>query len=198
VVTLISQHYYALLEDPNPEPTPEWLEDLTGLEGAASSQGGRVWGAAYHIPKEYAREVLEYLDVREQNGYSMERGIFFPIPENQHKRLPLSDIVGSSRRAEAHHLSNASTPNKQPHEPFTCLVYIGLPSNPQFLGPQDPERLAQRILQSRGPSGENREYLYELHEALAQLSPGLGFVDGHVADLVSRCKRLETKGTIKS
>jgi cation transport protein ChaC len=29
-----------------------------------------------------------------------------------------------------------------------CLVYIGLPENPQFLGAQDPDALARKILES--------------------------------------------------
>ena len=70
-----------------------------------------------------------------------------------------------------------------------CLVYIGLPSNPQFLGPQDPELLARHILKSKGPSGENKEYLYNLETALLGLSKDSG--DAHVSDLVERCRAVE-------
>jgi cation transport protein ChaC len=72
------------------------------------------------------------------------------------------------------------------------MVYIGLPNNPQFLGPQDPQALAAHILRSKGPSGENREYLYMLGAALQALSTESE--DEHVRDLVSRCKRLEAEG----
>jgi hypothetical protein len=75
---------------------------------------------------------------------------------------------------------------------LTCLVYIGLPENPQFLGAQDPQELAAHILKSRGPSGENREYLFMLETALLELSPESG--DGHISDLVRRCKELEEGG----
>lgn len=34
-------------------------------------------------------------------------------------------------------------------ENIKCLVYIGLPENPQFLGSQDPDALAQKILESK-------------------------------------------------
>lgn len=79
----------------------------------------------------------------------------------------------------------------QRHLPSTlkCLVYVGLPDNPQFLGLQDPDELARRILASTGPSGENRVYLYELAQALLSLSAESG--DEHVSDLVRRCKELE-------
>lgn len=73
------------------------------------------------------------------------------------------------------------------------MVYIGLPENPQFLGPQDPEALAKHILQSRGPSGENREYLFNLEEALLGLSEDSR--DRHISDLVARCKKIETQGS---
>lgn len=72
---------------------------------------------------------------------------------------------------------------------MTCLVYIGLPENPQFLGPQDPDTLARHILKSRGPSGENREYLFLLERGLLELSKDSG--DRHISDLVRRCKDIE-------
>jgi glutathione-specific gamma-glutamylcyclotransferase len=70
-------------------------------------------------------------------------------------------------------------------------VYIGLPNNPQFLGPQDPQELAEHILKSKGPSGENKEYLYMLRNALDDLSPESG--DGHVSDLAQRTAELEAR-----
>jgi cation transport protein ChaC len=70
-----------------------------------------------------------------------------------------------------------------------CLVYIGLPSNPQFLGPQDPDALARKILESSGPSGENKEYLYNLEKSLRGLGRESG--DKHVQELVRRCRELE-------
>jgi len=70
-----------------------------------------------------------------------------------------------------------------------CLVYIGLPDNPQFLGPQDPQALAEHIVRSRGPSGENKDYLYQLNTALEGLSKDSG--DEHVSDLAKRCREIE-------
>ncbi|KAF3051972.1 hypothetical protein E8E11_009764 [Didymella keratinophila] len=122
----------------------------------------RVWGAAYHIPATKVPEVREYLDIREINGYSIQFTPFHPASEP----------------------ASASKPIK-------CLVYIGLPSNPQFLGPQDPEVLAAHILKSSGPSGENKEYLFNLEEALLGLSEESG--DWHVSDLVERCRRIEAE-----
>ena len=71
------------------------------------------------------------------------------------------------------------------------MVYIGLPNNPQFVGPQDPRKLAMHIWRSKGPSGDNKEYLYMLDKALQDLDRGSG--DKHVEDLVARVKAIEEK-----
>lgn len=92
------------------------------------------------------------------------------------------------------------------HTPFTplspadpaipnCLVYIGTPSNPQFVGPQHPQELAELIYRSRGPSGENTEYLYMMDRGLLELEEGRGEGEGdeHVRDLAERVRALEAK-----
>ncbi|KAK8164159.1 ChaC-like protein [Phyllosticta citrichinensis] len=123
----------------------------------------RVWGAAYHIPSRHAAEVRDYLDIREINGYSIQYTPFHPAP---------------------------TADNPKP-SPIHCMVYIGLPENPQFVGPQDPQALAEHILKSKGPSGENKEYLYMLETALLGLSPESG--DDHVTDLLRRCREIEAR-----
>ncbi|KAL8737132.1 MAG: hypothetical protein Q9190_008149, partial [Brigantiaea leucoxantha] len=69
-----------------------------------------------------------------------------------------------------------------------CMVYIGLPSNPQFVGVQDADELARHIWSSRGPSGENREYLFMLEKALKGLGEKAG--DEHVQDLAGRVRKI--------
>jgi len=69
------------------------------------------------------------------------------------------------------------------------MVYIGMPDNPQFLGALKPEDVAEKINQSRGPSGENREYLLQLEEALQILSAESG--DEHISDLARRVKAMK-------
>jgi cation transport protein ChaC len=69
------------------------------------------------------------------------------------------------------------------------LVYIGTPDNDQFLGPQDPQALAEHIFKSEGPSGPNRDYLLSLETALDGLSAESG--DGHVKDLARRLRAFE-------
>ncbi|KAH7399667.1 ChaC-like protein [Pyrenochaeta sp. MPI-SDFR-AT-0127] len=152
----------------------------------------RVWGAAYHIPSTHVAEVRQYLDIREINGYSIQFTPFHPAPSTTIVSSPAPEeaATGPSPPAQQHSvggivrqrtMSVVAEPNS-----LKCLVYIGLPANPQFLGPQDPDALAERILQSKGPSGENREYLFNLEKALLGLSRDSE--DAHVSDLVRRCR----------
>jgi cation transport regulator ChaC len=77
---------------------------------------------------------------------------------------------------------------------ITTLVYIGTPDNDQFMGPQDPQKLAEHIYRSVGPSGLNKDYLLSLEIALDGLSPESG--DGHIKDLAIRVRQLEQVGNV--
>ena len=68
------------------------------------------------------------------------------------------------------------------------MVYIGMPDNPQFLGALKPNDVAETINRSKGPSGENREYLLQLEESLNLLSHESA--DEHVSDLARRVKAM--------
>ncbi|PLB52712.1 ChaC-domain-containing protein [Aspergillus steynii IBT 23096] len=142
----------------------ETLDDpLAHLENSDSSTS-RVWGAAYHIPASHAEEVHDYLDEREIDGYTAH---FTPF----------------------HAFGSTDVPESKP---ITCMVYIGQPTNPQFLrdpARREPQDVAEVISRGRGQSGNNTEYLYLLEKALE--SVGLGSADGHVTDLVRRVKAIE-------
>lgn len=114
----------------------------------------------------------EYLDIREVNGYSIHYTPFH--------------TSGTATRATKQIASPQDLTGVV--DAIECLVYIGLPDNPQFLGPQDPQALAEKIVRSRGPSGENVEYLLELERALDALSPES--CDEHISDLARRCREI--------
>ena len=120
------------------------------------TEGDQVWGVAYHIIPSKVKEVQEYLDIREINGYSI-----------QYTPFHRADSQGSDIR---------------------WLVYIGMPDNPQFVGPLLLDDIARKINESVGPSGENRDYLLQLEVALNDLSPES--VDVHVSDLARRVRAL--------
>ena len=69
------------------------------------------------------------------------------------------------------------------------LVYIGTPDNDQFMGPQNPQVLAEHIYKSVGPSGLNKDYLLSLEKALDSLSMESG--DEHIKDLANRVRKIE-------
>ena len=75
---------------------------------------------------------------------------------------------------------------------INTLVYIGTPDNDQFMGPQEPQKLAERIHKSEGPSGLNKDYLFGLERSLDSLSPE--GEDVHVKDLANRVRKIE--GTV--
>lgn len=64
-----------------------------------------------------------------------------------------------------------------------------MPENPQFLGPLLPQDIAQTINARIGPSGENREYLLHLQDALESLSADSH--DEHIADLARRVRAMD-------
>jgi len=76
-------------------------------------------------------EVKAYLDHREINGYSI------------------------------HHVSvYASSADSKPVVE-RAVVYIGTHDNPAYVGPMESiDALARHIYKSRGPSGENKEYVF--------------------------------------
>lgn len=59
------------------------------------------------------------------------------------------------------------------------LTYFAGPDNPAWLGPTNVEGIARQIDRSRGPSGSNRDYLFDLARALRRL----GAEDPHVFEI---------------
>ncbi|KAK2737531.1 hypothetical protein FQN55_001034 [Onygenales sp. PD_40] len=174
VVTVIERSFWETLSDPQAS-----LEQSTSPTHTTTSSA--VWGAAYHIPATHAEQVHAYLDDREIDGYSVHFTPFHPSSS-----IPTT--------------TPTTTTAKQP--PITCLVYIGLPTNAQFLrdpADRDPAAVAAVISKSRGLSGENREYLYLLERVLEDEGFGVGGLglgvgngaDKHVADLARRVREIE-------
>ena len=69
------------------------------------------------------------------------------------------------------------------------IAYIAGPDNHAFLGPAPLDVIATQILDSAGPSGSNRDYLYDLGEALRQLDAH----DTHVFELEAHVREIERK-----
>jgi cation transport protein ChaC len=101
-----------------------------------------VWGVAYTIDPIYEAEVRDYLDYREKDGYTLETLNIYGIVDNSEKIII-----------------------------YNAFCYVGRNDNPSFIGSEPIDLLARRIWQSVGPSGPNKEYLYNLAAAVKQLAP---------------------------
>lgn len=113
----------------------------------------QVWGVAYYIAPANVEEVTRYLDVREQNGYSVHRVEF-----HVHS-------VPDAAQAKMEELSAGGC--------IESLIYIGTTDNEAFVGPESVEDTAAVIATAEGPSGKNLEYLLKLMHAVRELDPAL-------------------------
>lgn len=100
-----------------------------------------VCGIAYKIPESQHHEVINHLDFREKNGYERHRVTFHPLDGDQQ---PINDI----------------------------LIYVATKDNASYAGHLcELDVIASQIFDAHGPSGSNREYLYQLAEAMRRIFP---------------------------
>lgn len=117
----------------------------------------RVYGVAYRIAAQQKGEVLAHLDYREKNGYQRCTLEFQEFPEETGKRC---DII----------------------------MYIATPENESYAGAVwQLDSIAEQIFTSAGPSGPNREYLFNLANTMRTLFPGVD--DKHLFDLEAAVRR---------
>ena len=147
-----------------------WSEDHRGIPGnpgrvvnlLPGEEESSVWGVAYHIEDDlWNSEVKDQLDHREKGGYTQHVTKFFP-----HDPAIIT-------------------------EPISVTLYLGDESHRQYAGPDSLEKMANTILHSIGPSGPNKEYLYNLEIAMKEIAPHI--VDEHLEELTRKVKELENK-----
>ncbi|KAI6020941.1 ChaC-like protein [Pisolithus microcarpus] len=123
-----------------------------------------VWGIAYTINPLYESEVRDYLDYREKDGYTLEM-------------LDVYTIEDGIEKVVVHN----------------AYCYVGRPHNPSFVGSEPLGDLADRIWRSVGPSGRNKDYLYQLAESVRKLAPAS--FDSHLFALEDRVRELDDKNS---
>ncbi|KWU41044.1 ChaC-like protein [Rhodotorula sp. JG-1b] len=101
-----------------------------------------VWGA-FCTDYGLAQEVWAYLDHREKDGYSLRTVDVYGIDPHTGKEVVL----------------------------HAGVLYVGETHNPSFAGGEPMTQLADHIAHARGPSGPNKEYLYNLAAAVRLLCP---------------------------
>jgi cation transport regulator ChaC len=124
------------------------------------AEGEVCWGVAYKVSEKEDQEVaLTNLEVREKQYDKKAYLDFFTEP-------------------------TATTPAVS-----GIMVYIASPDkklNMNYLGPASLEDIAKQIIHAEGPSGPNRDYLFQLEKALLQI----GSKDKHVIDLANEVRRI--------
>lgn len=122
------------------------------------------WGTAYEVPRDDPDDVLSGLDHRERGGY-----LRVTLP------LRLFDEPGQG------------TPSRS----VEGLVYIAGPENPNYVGFETPDEIAQRVAAAVGPSGPNPEYVFALADHLRAIDAA----DPHLVEVEAALRRfLDARG----
>lgn len=117
-----------------------------------------VHGVVFQIEEEQIEFVKNHLDFREKGGYSIDEVDVFVKDEN----------------------GNECT--------IKSYVYIATTDNPNYLGPGPLPEIAKQIAFSKGPSGPNIDYLFNLLEALKTIAPDHN--DAHLIELSAHVRKL--------
>lgn len=137
-------------------------------------------GVVYYIPPDRADEVRDYLDIREQGGYTLhevEVHLETSSDDEEHpvvQQLPLHPVV--HRKVLITH------------------VYIGQVTNDSFIGPEPIEETSKVIATSVGPSGANYDYLKHLHGSLKAMQlthEGAVIRDEYLEELLGKVEDLK-------
>ncbi len=79
-------------------------------------------------------------------------------------------------------------------QPFVTLVYIGTEANPMYLGPAPLTDIAEQVVNAKGPSGCNTEYVLNLAQEMRRIAPEVDDIhlyslEGHIRDILKGQKR---------
>lgn len=160
---------------------------MTILE--SSNPEDQVWGLAYKIASENIDNVVNHLDFREKGGYTRKTVLFHPCnPPVTMDPQTLNSQISNNSLLEKNPIVPV-TPTASEEIPFYLTIYIGSEENPNFAGAESIETIARHIIEGRGPSGTNTEYLYNLAAAMRLVAPGIH--DEHLFTLEEAVKILE-------
>ncbi|KAK6631666.1 hypothetical protein RUM43_013730 [Polyplax serrata] len=144
-----------------------------------------VWGVAYEIHKHDENYVISHLDYREKTGYKKQCVTFYPTKEIGHYQSAGDGEQGTTN-------TNVTSRDPSPSlklEPFQLMIYIGTEDNQWYAGAASVEDIAKQIFESEGPSGTNKEYLYNLAAAMRTMAPHVN--DEHLFALEKAVQNLE-------
>lgn len=100
------------------------------------------------------------------------------------KHLDFREKNGYSKRTVTFH------PKDNNIEPFQLTLYVAMEDNESYAGEASIEEIAKQVLSCQGPSGTNKEYVYNLAAAMRELAPDVE--DDHLFSLEAAVRRLDT------
>jgi len=80
--------------------------------------------------------------------------------------------------------------------PFSVTMYYGSNQNEHFIGPDSLLAMSKQIHESVGPSGTNKDYLFNLSKAMRSICEEA--FDGHLAELEIAVRDLEAQFELRS
>ena len=75
-----------------------------------------------------------------------------------------------------------------------CYTYMAHSDNPFWAGEAPLDRMAEQIARAHGPSGTNREYLFQLATAIRNITP---VIDEHLFTLEQRVQDIVANDELK-
>lgn len=157
---------------------------------ASKNPEDEVWGLAYKISTENIDSVAKHLNSRE-SGYDRRTVLFHPSkPVRPIDGDFLNSNISSNNILTSKDSSTVSSSNSE-EMPFCVTVYISREDSPFFAGTEDLITIANHILECRGVSGPNIEYLYKLAAAMRSIAPSIN--DEHLYSLEAAVKKLEVE-----
>lgn len=157
---------------------------------ASTNPDDEVWGLAYKISSENIDNVVNHLDFREKGGYKKKTVLFYPCDLSKSIQSGSNSDVSSNNFSKTSlSIATISLSTISDEAPFYLTIYIGEEDNPNYAGMENLDIIARHILDSRGVSGSNTEYLYKLAAAMRTIAPGVQ--DEHLFALERIVKQLE-------
>lgn len=152
---------------------------------SSDNPNDEVWGVAYKISQHNIDRVVKHLDFREKGGYERKSVLFHP--SYSIKDIESFPLESNAPQGDLKNAKLFSAPSE--NAPFYITIYIGGEDNPNYAGKEDLDTIAKHIVESRGPSGANTEYLYKLASAMRVIAPNVN--DEHLYSLEAAVKTLE-------
>lgn len=78
---------------------------------------------------------------------------------------------------------------------FLVTMYYGSAQNEHYVGPDTVQAMAKQIFESVGPSGKNKEYLFNLAKSMRAICEEA--MDPHLKELEAAVKDLETEANLR-